>query len=239
MKRGCFITATNTGRGKTVFTAGLTLWLRENGRRVIPMKPIQTGIGNTLHPSDLTFILKITGMNPPPNIKELMQPFSYQNPCSPHLAAEREQRDYPSLNTITSCVKTLLKEHEIVLVEGAGGLLVPIDRNKKLYVIDLIKELGFPVILVTQNALGTLNETCLSIEALQKRKIPLEGFLFNERTLSDDYISKDNPTTITAYTGVQCLGQLPYMKPVNRKKLLHAFQHLSKIHTIFDKTSHE
>ncbi len=236
MTNGFFITATNTDKGKTVFTTGLTLWLRENGYDAMPAKPIQTGVKQGNIASDLSFNFKLSGLAPTTNELSLMQPYCYTTPCSPHLAAEKDQQPYPQIEHIKKCINELGKKHKLLLVEGAGGALVPIDRQKKLYVIDLIAALDLPVILIAGSGLGTINDTCLTIEALQKREIKIAGFLFNENELQkNNLLEYDNQLTISQFTGVTFLGKLSHLPFINKENLLAEFNKLDELKKLFNK----
>ena len=223
------MTATNTERGKTLFTTGLTLWLKENGFNVMPMKPIQSGMENSKIAPDLEYNFKINNINPKKEELKLIQPYCFSSPCSPHLSAERDNLPYPSINYIKNCTEKLLEKYNIVIAEGAGGLLVPFDRKEKLYIIDLIKALDFEVILITQSGLGTINDTCLSIEALKSRNINIAGFVFNDlgKLSENNYIKKDNSKVITEFTGIKYFGCIPYIENISKETLLNVFNNLT------------
>ena len=169
---GFFITATNTDRGKTTITTALKLWLERQGYTCLAMKPVQTGMahaasnqpGCVLSPDLYTIYSASYGYGQKPTQEEivqelgpqlhLLQPYCYQAACSPHLAAELEEQPYASLSQIKQCAQILQRDHcDVLLVEGAGGLLVPINRNKEksLTMLDIAKELGLPVILISQS----------------------------------------------------------------------------------------
>jgi dethiobiotin synthetase len=104
-------------------------------------------------------------------------PFAFEFPASPHLAAALEHRTVePSM--ITAATQRLLLKYEIVLLEGAGGLYVPLTRN--YLTADYVQDCGYPLILVTSGKLGSINHTLLTLEAIQTRKIPLAGIVFNQ-----------------------------------------------------------
>lgn len=235
MNKGYYITATNTERGKTLFTTGLTLWLRENGVNVMPMKPVQTGMEGAEIAPDLEYNFNITGIVPPSEDMKYIQPYCYQDPCSPHLAAERDGLPYPEIEHIKSCADVLSSKYECVLAEGAGGLFVPLNRDKNLCVIDSIKALDMEVLLVAQSGLGTINDTCLSIEALKNRGIKIAGFIFNDgdKAYGNDYIRDDNPKVISDLTNVKYLGRIPYLENINKGSLLGAFDELTELKKLF------
>jgi dethiobiotin synthetase len=228
MSKGFFITGTGTEVGKTIFTAGLACWLKSNGLDVIPMKPIQTGAQKTLNgwiAPDLDYVLKIADIVPPEQELGKMRLFCYELACSPHLAARLAGGKYPKIQIIKNNLVDLQKNHDIVFVEGAGGIFVPI--NQKLTMLDLMKELDLPVILVATSSLGTLNHTLLSVLALKSRGIKIAGFILNDITPvseEDKYIREDNVRTLIKFSKEQYLGTLPYIPKLTRKNLINVFE---------------
>lgn len=151
-----FITGTDTNVGKTVIASWLCLHLKADY-----FKPIEAGFSIG---SENEFVKKCSGVHTHKGI------FNYQAPLSPHLAA-RLENDRIDLHQVT------LPASERLIVEGAGGLLVPL--NEEYLMIDLIQQLSLPVILVARTALGTINHTLLSLEALRARNIPIHGVILN------------------------------------------------------------
>jgi dethiobiotin synthase len=228
MKQGYFITGTDTGVGKTVFTAGLTCWLRRQGCDAVPMKPVQTGAAGSRggwHAPDLEFCLHLAGLTPAPDEKRCMRPFCYGPACSPHLAARAAGGRYPDLSKIKSCAARLQAGHDVVLAEGAGGVLVPISKERTI--LDLMQALSWPVILVAPNVLGAINHALLSIAALRSRRLDIAGFVLNEALPGlrpDAWIRADNPRAIARFGGVRHLGTLRRIRRPSRTSLLRAFQ---------------
>lgn len=193
------ISGTDTGIGKTVCAAMLTLALRG-----IYWKPLQCGIEDG---SDRETVQKITGL-PPAHF--LSEKYILKTPLSPERAAEIENVfiDIKSLETVPQTSAPLF-------IEGAGGLMVPI--NAQTLFIDLFEKWGLPVILCARTALGTMNHTLLSIEALQKRGIPLHGLVF---------IGASEPDTmriIAAHSGAKILGCIPPLETLNAETLQKTF----------------
>ncbi|MEM9423948.1 MAG: ATP-dependent dethiobiotin synthetase BioD, partial [Spirochaetota bacterium] len=119
-----------------------------------------------------------------------------------------------------------------LLVEGAGGFYVPLDRRQRLMVADIAGRLGLPLILVAQSGLGAINDTCLSLEAIGQWGLPIAGFVLNDLSPepSSQYIRDDNPQIISELSGIPCLGTLPYLaNPYDASELLGAFSALSGI----------
>ncbi len=216
MNLGIFITGTDTGVGKTVITAGIVRWLRAQRIDVIPMKPVQTGAlkseGKMFAP-DLEFCLAASGLQPGLDERRLMNPYLYEPACSPHLAGRMAGR-YPDIEVIQKSAAKLLQQRHGLVVEGAGGIMVPL--NEKQITIDLIKALGYPVILVSRIGLGAINHALLSIEVLRTAAIPLIGIVFNRTQPSlpeDIYIEQDNPGAIARFGNIRVLGEIPYLGP--------------------------
>ena len=129
MNKGIFITGSGTGVGKTLCASILLKILRDDGIDAVPMKPIQCGLNASLDgktTTDLDFVLEMNGLVASPEEIELMNPCLYKSACSPHLAAEIEKRPV-EISKIKDAVSKLLEEHQLVLAEGAGGALVPLD----------------------------------------------------------------------------------------------------------------
>ena len=170
---GLFITGTDTGVGKTHLTAALLTFLRTRGVDAVPMKPVQTGSRGA---DDLTTLLAACSMAVSDQERAWMNPYSFPLPASPHLAAAQAGRSI-SLARIESAYRHLADRHDFVLVEGAGGVGVPLTRTQDT--IDLIKRLQVPVLVIARAGLGTLNHTSLACAALAAAHIPLAGILLN------------------------------------------------------------
>jgi dethiobiotin synthase len=215
MKRGIFITGTDTGIGKTVVAAGLLRRLRQKKIDAVPMKPVQTGAerqGNRLIAPDLEFSLAASGYRPSREEISLMAPYLYEPACSPHLAA-RLAHNYPDIEKIKDCCDRLLETHKTVLVEGAGGIMVPL--NERQLTLELMVLLDYPVVLVARSGLGTINHTLLSIQALRNAGLNLLGVVFNHSApplQEDRFIEEDNPEAIARFGNVPVLGKLRYFE---------------------------
>ncbi|PJA09670.1 MAG: dethiobiotin synthase [Flavobacteriales bacterium CG_4_10_14_0_2_um_filter_32_8] len=194
MKR-YFITGIGTNIGKTIVSAILTEALEADY-----WKPIQAG--------DLEFSDSLKVESLISNTKTKIHPEAYRlnQPMSPHLAAKLD-------NVIIDLNKiTLPKTTNHIIIEGAGGLMVPL--NKEELVIDLIKKLDAEVILVSQNYLGSINHTLLSLESLKVRNLKVKGIIFNgdENKASEKYILN--------YSRVRCLGRIQQHNSINKEVVL-------------------
>ncbi|MCD8562701.1 MAG: dethiobiotin synthase [Alphaproteobacteria bacterium] len=192
------ITGTDTGIGKTVASAMLTLALEANY-----WKPLQSGIEGMV---DTRQVQKLTDL---PDERFLPETYVLTEPLSPHRAAELDRIEI-DLNRLTPPAS----ERPLV-IEGAGGLMVPLTRNNLQ--INLFKKWNLPVILCARTGLGTINHTLLSLEALWNRNIPLHGVLF----IGEE--NRDNVKTIAEFSGVRVLGRLPLLEELNTASLQKAF----------------
>ena len=192
------VTGTDTGVGKTVFAAGLTRLL--DG---VYFKPVQAGLeGET----DTAVVQRLSAL---PDDRMLPEIWRLRTPASPHLAAERDGI------TIDPRELILPRVDRPLIIEGAGGLMVPLTRN--LLFIDVFKSWGAPVVLCARTTLGTLNHTLLSLEALQRRAIPILGVAL----IGDAHDS--NESTLAQMGRVPILGRLPHLDPLTQKCLAAAF----------------
>ncbi len=209
--RGFFITGTDTDAGKTIAAAAVLLSLRASGLDAVPMKPVQTGGVKTeggRRSPDLDFCLRMADLTPPGDELQDMAPYIFDPACSPHLAAEVSNREI-SLDRIVEAFANLLKKHDCVVVEGAGGLLAPISQTVTM--IDLIAALGLPVILVARPGLGTINHTLLSVRELERAGLAPHGIIFCETKAGWGEIEQDNVQTISRMSKARVLGRIPHM----------------------------
>jgi len=214
---GIFVTGTDTGIGKTVVSAVLVSILRADGTDAVPMKPVQTGCeirdGRMTAP-DLEFAVRPIDPALSPDEMDMMCPYRFEAPCSPHLAAAREERAV-SVECILGCFHDLAERHDFVVVEGAGGVLVPLNEQEMM--VDLMAGLHLPVLLVARPGLGTLNHTLLSLRELSRAGLDVLGVVFNETSAAGPgYIESDNAATIERLGGVPVLGRLPRVEDVHR-----------------------
>jgi dethiobiotin synthetase len=197
MSERYFITGIGTGIGKTIVSATLTEKLKADY-----WKPIQSG---DLAQSDSLNIESLIS-----NDQTKIHPETYRlnNPLSPHLSARLDGIEIKLSNF------TLPETDNTLIVEGAGGLMVPLN-NEEL-ILDLIKHLDLEVILVSQSYLGSINHTLLTINTLKQHNIDIKGIIFNGETNfeSEDYILK--------YTGINFLGNIPMLKNLDKISVVEA-----------------
>lgn len=220
MRRGFFITATDTGVGKTVITAALIKTIGILGLRPCGMKPIETGCikeGDVLIPSDGMFIKAIAHMEE--DIR-FISPCCFKSPLAPLPASEIEGISV-DLEKIKKAYTELSKNYDAVVVEGIGGLLVPIKRD--YFVLDLIREFGLPTIVVSRPGLGTINHTMLTVKYAIKEGLDVAGIIINyiqppEGTLAED----TNPQIIKQISPVPIIGVFPYLEDMESNTIERA-----------------
>ena len=191
-----FISGIDTDAGKSYCTAWYARELMQRDLRVITQKFIQTG--NTGHSEDIDLHRRLTGTGYLPEDKEgLTMPEIFSYPCSPHLAAHIDKRPI-DFGKIERATRELSHRYDTVLVEGAGGLMVPLTED--FLTIDYIAEKQYPLIFVTSGKLGSINHTLLSFEAIKNRGIALDTVLYNlYPTVEDKTIQEDTMKYIKQY----------------------------------------
>lgn len=207
-----FITGTDTGVGKTMVTAALLATLRADGVDAVPMKPVQTGCRDREAAdgtSDVALCLRLAACQPPEPSRAHMVPYVFEPACSPHLAARRAGVEI-SFPAIAKAHAFLRRHHDGVLLEGAGGLLVPVHGSRTM--LDLIVALNVPAVLVCRYGLGTLNHTLLSMRALEAARVPLLALVFHDCGPSGHGdIERDNVTTLMSLASPPLTLHLPYL----------------------------
>ncbi|MGO9578754.1 MAG: dethiobiotin synthase [Desulfobaccales bacterium] len=205
--RGVFITGTDTDVGKTWVAAGLTAALRQRGVQAVYFKPVQSGCpqeGGRLIPTDADFARTLAGLDEP---LEVLTPIALSLPLAPGVAAAQAGVEV-DLGRIASGLKDLAARYEFLVVEGAGGLYVPLVGMHFL-VLDLIRWLGLPLAVVAKSGLGTINHTVLTVKAAQAAGIEVAGVILNRYPEPPGLAAATNPGVIEALTGVPILGRLP------------------------------
>ena len=177
-----FVSGIDTDIGKTYATGLLAKSLMQQGVNVITQKLVQTGIskqtdGELGIADDILSHRQLMGMPLQPcDIDFTTCPYRYEKPASPHLSAALANQPL-NIEGITEATKALQDDYEVVLLEGAGGLLVPITTE--LLTLDYIAEQGYPIVLVTSGRLGSINHTLLSLEAIKSRGLMIHSVIYN------------------------------------------------------------
>ena len=207
MNRGFFITGTDTGIGKTVVAAALAIVLRESGRDVGVFKPVASGCVRRregLVSEDAEFLAKAAEA---PETLEDISPIRFEAPLAPTAAAAREGRGGADVAQILAAYAELLRRHETMIVEGIGGLLVPLAG--RYTVRDLARDMACPVLIVSFNRLGTISHTALTVESARAAGLDVRGVVLNSPPgLGADESSQTNAEEIERLVNVRVLARL-------------------------------
>ena len=223
-----FVTGTDTGVGKTLVTALLCLHLQNRGVNCGVMKPFASGcelVNGELISEDAQFLREATGID---DDLDLINPIRLQEPLAPLMAARRAgiaSSDF--FAQAKSALEILQTRHELVLVEGVGGLMAPIAESDGhiLTCVDLIESWQLPVVIVARRTLGTINHTLLTVEALRERA-HIEGIIFCDAEVvsEDDIAAQSSPELIAEITGLPIWGRVPYLQQLTPDSLPKAAQ---------------
>jgi len=195
MSNTYFISGIDTDAGKSYATGYIASHLMKKGVKVVTQKFIQTG--NHEYSEDIELHRRIMGIDPlPEDIDHTTAPIIFSYPASAQLAARIDGCEI-DLSIVDNATERLKERYDIVLIEGAGGLMVPIKDD--FLTIDYVTSRHLPLILVTNGVLGSINHTILSLEAIKSRNIKLEAVLYNEHFDTDKVIAEDTRGFITRY----------------------------------------
>jgi dethiobiotin synthetase len=202
-RKGLFVTGTDTGVGKTAVTAALAGALRRRGIDAGVMKPIQTGAirssGGLIAP-DARFLAAAAGVIDPP---DLICPCRLETPLAPAVAAKLEDREV-SLASVLAAYHELLDRHGFLLVEGAGGICVPISGTYLMS--DLARDMGLPLLVVARPSLGTINHSVLTAHFARAAGLEVLGVVIGNYPKVPDLAERTSPVEIERLTGVPVLG---------------------------------
>jgi dethiobiotin synthetase len=191
-----FITGIDTGIGKTVVTGLIAKYFLLIGKKATTMKPVQTGCDGIAE--DILVHRSIMGVEPDRfDLDGITAPFVFKYPASPHLAAELEGREI-DVSSIDNSLKILDENFEVVLIEGAGGIYVPITRNYTT--LDFIAQRSIPTIVVSSPKLGSINHTMMTLEMLKSRNIPVAALIYNMYPAEKEEISNDSINVIKHFS---------------------------------------
>ncbi len=222
--KGFFITGTDTGVGKTFVTAGIAAVLKEKGINVGTMKPIETGCAEKdgkLEPQDAFYLKNATGTD---DGLDLINPYRFKAPVAPSIASRLEGKTI-DLTKIKACYETLASKHPVMLVEGVGGLLAPVNENET--VADLVKVLHLPLIIIVEARLGMINHTLLTVKEAQTVGIEVKGIIINYSALITDELLFTNQAEIKRLANIPVLGELPFCDTDRASKMVKKYLNLS------------
>jgi dethiobiotin synthetase len=215
--RGWFVTGTDTGVGKTVIAGAVARLLYEAGRRVGVMKPIATGcryeIDLGLVSEDTEFLAHCAES---PDTLATITPVCYHDPLAPMVAAQRARRPVDR-DAIRESHRRIADHSDVLIVEGIGGLLVPLDRRTT--VADLAAEFDLPLLVVAHAGLGTINHTMLTIDAARARGLTVDAIVLNRYNPSQPTLAEEtNPETLAQLTRLPMPTVVPEDPGVNIAK---------------------
>jgi dethiobiotin synthetase len=213
---GVFITGTDTAVGKTLVTAALALHLKKRGQAIGVMKPIETGVSPAkVAQSDAARLRAIVESH---DILGAICPYQFALPVAP-LAAASAERGVIDPAVIAQVYRLLSNQYELVVVEGVGGVYVPITRNTD--VTHLIARLKLPVVVVGRAGLGGINHALLTIDALRRRRIPIVALVLNRTVPARSSLARvQERSTLEALrrqAGAPVLGPLPYLPGLTKR----------------------
>jgi dethiobiotin synthetase len=208
MEKGYFITGTDTGVGKTLVAGGLAALYKKQGLNVGVMKPVATGckrVNNRLISDDAVFLKSLSETE---DEYELINPISLEQPLAPTVAARLSNTKIDT-DKINTAFDTLCERHEYMIIEGIGGLLVPIDEY--YFIVDLASEMELPLIIVCRPTLGTINHTLLTASYAREHGLEVKGIIVNESTEHcDATLKKTNTDEIKRLTELPIIGTIPF-----------------------------
>jgi dethiobiotin synthetase len=210
MGSGLFITGTDTGVGKTLIACGLAAVLRDLGYRVGVMKPAETGCeekDGKLFPQDAFYLKQASGCEEP---LERICPYRLRDPLAPSVAAAREEVAI-DVSLLAETYREISSAHDVTIVEGAGGLLVPLLPHYTY--ADLARLLKLPVVVVGANRLGAINHLLLTLEHASCRGLRVIGYVWNCLDESPSLAAETNRAALIGLTGASCLGEIPFLRP--------------------------
>lgn len=216
--RGLFVTGTDTGAGKTLVSCAILAALGRRGLRVAAYKPVETGCrseGGRLVGEDCERLAAVTGQDAVDVAACL-----FAEPAAPLVAARAEGRSI-ARNVLLERFHAISRDADFVLVESAGGLMVPVADDYTTR--DLARELGLPVLVVVASRLGCINHALLTIEVLRSSSIPVAGFVMNDVGIADGYVlaRRTNHDVLRRFAGVPDLGAMPTVEPGSRSDAAH------------------
>ncbi len=207
MEKGVFVTGSDTGVGKTVIAGAIAAAIKAHGLDVGVMKPVASGakeIEGKLVSEDAVYLKKIIDST---DDDALVNPVRLEPSIAPTMAASKSGVPI-DINKICKAYEVLTNKHDFVVVEGIGGLMVPIDDT--LFVADMVCKMDLPLVIVSKDYLGTINHTLLTVEYAKSRNIRIKGIVINMLKNGDDFVRE-----IEKYSSVPILGTIPFKENVS------------------------
>jgi len=220
MSKGFFIAGTDTGVGKTIMAGAMIKALSFLGHRVGAMKPVESGCGREgglLVPFDGMFLKQTAHMDEPVT---LVTPCCFESPLAPLAASEIDKKEV-DIPEIRRAFKGLSAKYRAMILEGIGGLMVPVKKD--YYVVDMAKEFGLPLLLVARPGLGTVNHTMLSIRCALDEGLEVAGVVINySKPPQESLAEKTNPKLLAQICPVPIIGIFPYLSILDEDSIAMA-----------------
>lgn len=208
-RRSLLVTGTDTGIGKTLVGCAIGRALRDRGVDVVPFKPAETGCRDDGGVRIADDAERLRHACATPGSIDLVCPYRLRDPLAPAVAAEREGITIDH-ERIFRAFRELSAASDVVLVESAGGLLVPLAGAFSF--ADLARELSLPLLVVIGTKLGAINHALLTLEVARARGLEVAGYVLNRLTPESDLAQETNAHAIAARTDVPCLAEIPYLR---------------------------
>ena len=215
--KGLFVTGTDTGVGKTTVAASLASLLRHNGTDVGVMKPFATGtkeFSSEYKSKDSAMLANASDVNDPDT---QINPFFYSVPTAPFTAAKIKFETEPSLQVALKVYRKLAAKHEFMIVEGIGGIMVPLAKKK--CVVHFAKLLGLPTIVVAGPKTGTINHTLLTIKICKDFGLNLVGIIFNGMSAKETALEEEIINTIREFSKTKIVSVIPFLRRQDLKNM--------------------
>lgn len=206
MEKGIFVTGSDTGVGKTVIAGAIAAAVKAHGLNVGVMKPVASGakeIEGKLVSEDVVYLKKIIDST---DDDDLVNPVCLKPPIAPTMAASKSGVSI-DIDKIWKAYEELTHKHDFVVVEGIGGLMVPIGDT--LFVADLARKMDLPLVIVSRDYLGTINHTLLTVEYARSRNLRIKGIVINMLKDDENFVRE-----IEKYSSAPILGTIPFKENV-------------------------
>lgn len=221
------MTGTDTGVGKTLVAAALARFLRNRGIDVGVCKPVESGVDDPSQPgADARLLATAAQIEIPP---ELLGPLRLRLPLAPAVAAE-EEGVAVKLEHLVTTIRELGRQHEFLIVEGCGGLMVPLVGG--YLVADLVRDCGLPLLTVARSGLGTINHTMLTLFAARNMELPLAGYIINGLPAHPDLAERTTPHALASLASADLLGVLPRVEGSDEEKMTALAAELERLPTL-------
>lgn len=222
--RGVFITGTSTGVGKTIVAAGLAAALRKRDVNVGVMKPFATAskrYSSKFRSEDTAILARAAGVN---DSDEEINPAFYELPAAPLMAAKMTNSSV-NMQEVLYALKKLSIKHSFVVVEGIGGIMVPLTEKET--VADFAKLAEMPIVIVTHPLLGTMNHTILTVNACRQYGMDIKGIIVNMMPKKPSKVEKATPETIERFTKIPVVATIPFSKSPSYRRTASLLEKLA------------